>query len=74
MKSFLEFLSEAETQEKYEYEEKRSADEQVGKGKIERSSAIVTALKHAHAAKLRGDTQRHSYWLKRAYSRLIGSK
>jgi hypothetical protein len=74
MKSFQEFISEAESIEKIEYEEKRSADQEKGLSKVESSRAVVTALKHAHAAKLRGDFARHSYWLKRAYSRLIGSK
>lgn len=74
MKSFKEFISEAETQEKYEYDEKRSSDGYVGRRNLEQSSAVVNALKHAHSAKLRGDTQRHAYWLSRAYSKLTGSK
>ena len=74
MKSFKEFISEAETQEKYEYEEKRSSENEKGRGKIEQSTAVISALKHAHSAKLRGDTQRHAYWLQRAYSRLTRSE
>ena len=71
MKSFKEFLSEATLDDEREFRSKRSATKKKGgRAHIDKSTATIAALKHAHAAKLKGDDERHAYWLKRAYARL----
>jgi hypothetical protein len=65
--SFKEFLQEAATLDEKEYRNKRQAGKRTH---ITKATAALSALKHAHSAKLRGDEERHSYWLKRAYARL----
>lgn len=71
-KSFDDFLAEATLADR-EFRNKRQASKKNGsRAHMEKSSAALQALKHAHSAKLKGDETRHQYWLKRAYAKLTG--
>lgn len=75
MKTFGQFVAESTLDDKIEYRNRKSAEDARSKSPAgQKSSATLTALKHAHNAKLRGDDERHSYWLKRAYATLTGEE
>ncbi len=73
MMTFAEFLAESNLDADREFRNKRAAAKKKGsRAHIDKSTATLAALKHAHSAKLRGDDNKHAYWLKRAYARLTG--
>lgn len=72
MISFDDFLGEATLADREFRNKRQSAKKKGSRAHMEKSSAALQALKHAHSAKLKGDETRHQYWLKRAYAKLTG--
>lgn len=70
MKTFTEFLSEATSDEAYEEQRIKARLDQ--KGRKFRRKGATTSFKRAMTALQSGDTQRHRYWIAKAYKALTG--